>query len=67
MEKSPWHYCHVCRRETTQKRISIAPALLAALTIFTGGIVWVFIAIYEARRPLRCGVCGTTYSLIDLP
>jgi hypothetical protein len=43
---------------------------MALLSIATGGaflIPWAFIAIYELRRPLRCGICGTTYSLIELP
>jgi len=62
------HYCHICHRETAAKRYEFSWAWF--VNWFSG---WLMLATnyhldaYERNRPMRCGVCGTTYSLIDNP
>jgi hypothetical protein len=59
-------YCHRCRRVTPRKRtlMNAFPAIaLRAGSEFA--IVQAACEAYEANRPLRCGICGTTYSLIE--
>lgn len=63
------HYCHVCRRETAEKRYDYTWRWL--VNWLSGWLMLVgsppSLDSYERNRPLRCGVCGTTYSLIDAP
>jgi hypothetical protein len=62
------HYCHTCRRETAARRYEYSWAWflnwLSSWLMLGGGYSP---DAYERNRPARCGVCGTTYSLIDDP
>jgi len=58
-------YCHRCNRVTPCKR----PPLFGFRRIISllFGVVDAINSIdsYKQNRPWRCGICGTTYSLID--